>query len=564
MIKKIVAFNIIVLFVIISFLPIINGSEETNDSLFEKSLNGKNDDIIFKEYYPGAPFVSNICYYKPNELIVRFKDTVNINDLEEVDDHPIVKYNYNNNAVLIRAEDADLKLLLDQLNNKNDVLYAEYNGIVFACNSMKGSSNEPDDQLWDNQWGHQMIYCQKAWEQTTGKDIKVAVLDTGIDDDHEDFNCPGKIPFQWNIINNSGCAEDDSYNSHGTFVSGIIGACYNNNHGIAGVAPDCKIVPIKILDGNTNDPPVGELWVVDNGIHWAHYTAKADIISMSFVINGDFPGLKSECDDAYNDGIVLVAAAGNHYCNKILYPADYPSVIAVGAIDQNKERCDFSNYGENLTFVAPGIDIVSTIRTELGKYAEQDGKTSAATAYVAGIFALLKEKYTDDSPDELKERLIEIAEDLGEPEKDIYYGHGLAMAYKYYAPTVKITYPNDNSQVKSGTIKIKGNAYDQNDEDLEIHAHIIWWIDCVTYGEYDDKVNVVDNKWELPIDTPPKSTHYLIYVKSFDGELYSKEDSISLRATKDKNIEGSYFLTEGQSQSLIMQTINNILNCNLS
>ena len=533
--KKVSANILIIILLLVSFLPQINGYNAI-DSYENKSTS---NEIVYMEYYPGASFDINICYYVPDQLIVKFEDSVDVSSLNNVKDYQILKWDADDNAVLIEAKDTDLTSLVEQLNDQENVVYAELNGIVFACN------DPPNDPLWGEQWGHQMIKCTDAWEEITGENIRVAVLDTGIDADHEDFDAEGKILYQKDYVNGGNIAEDDSFNGHGTHNSGIIGACYNNNVGIAGVAPDCNIIAIKVLDGNNE--VIGNAWEVADAIEWATDIIEVDIISMSFVINADYEHVKKECDAAKAAGVVLVASAGNNQCERILWPANYSSVIAVGAINQTKQKCNFSNYGENLDFVAPGKDIISTIQND--EYGYSSG-TSAATAYVAGIFALLKQKYPGYTQDELKEELIKISEDLGEPGKDKYYGYGLAMAYKNYPPVVVITYPEDGTDIKPGALIVRGTADDENEEPLVIHAIIYWYQSCTEHDDFVKTADVINNAWQFSMPVW-KDTEYTITVRSFDGELYSEPYSISFKGVRNKNLDKSI-------QSRILELLSSI------
>jgi len=177
--KKIVSLCLVSILLLINSTPSINSNEINNDS--EGSLQ-------YKEYYLGATYDPDICYYVPGQVIVGFEGYVDISDKTEVEGYPIYDWDSYINVVYVEDVDVDLFAFIDMLNARDDVKYSELNQVVFGCDFI------PNDQKWGEQWGHIMINCHKAWETTTGKDVKIAVLDSGIDDDHEDFGCPDKIP----------------------------------------------------------------------------------------------------------------------------------------------------------------------------------------------------------------------------------------------------------------------------------------------------------------------------------------------------------------------------------
>ena len=419
--KKFVSFFVILILISTVVLPLSGKMIELkNDFKYKNLIEFTDKNLIYKEYYPGVYFDLNICYYYPDQVIIGFEKSFDVSSISEIDGYPIIDCIDHLNAVLVEIKDVDLELFINQINCRENIRYAELNLVTFGCDII------PDDEYWNEQWGHVMINCPYAWDITTGKDVNVAVLDTGIDSDHEDF-CSDKIPYGWNAFNETIWTEDD--HGHGTRCSGIIGACFNNGVGIAGVAPDCKIIPIKVLDENNT----GSIWTISKGIIFATYYGHARIISMSFVSPYSYL-LEDACRITYEMGSVLVAASGNSYENEIYYPAKFPTVIAVGAIDENKEKCDFSNYGPELDFVAPGINIITTSFNNTYSYFTG---TSASTAYVSGIIALLYEVYPFKSPEYYKNKLICSIQDLPPEGWDEKTGYGL-IYFDNLSPTEPI------------------------------------------------------------------------------------------------------------------------------
>ena len=227
-------------------------------------------------------------------------------------------------------------------------------------------------------WGISALNVPSAWKKAKGKGVKVAVLDSGCDLDHPDLKnnlLPGA-----NFINPRKKPWDD--NNHGTHVCGII-ASENNDIGVVGVAPECKIIPVKVLDNAGN----GSERTVSEGIRWAVDKGKADFICMSLGAPNPVNGVEKAIKYATSKGVICFVAAGNSgNTKKVFYPANYPETIAIGSIDENKRRSHFSNTGHNLDFMAPGSKILSTVPDDW--YAVLSG-TSMANPFIVGIAALL-------------------------------------------------------------------------------------------------------------------------------------------------------------------------------
>ncbi|MGD6993500.1 S8 family peptidase [Sutcliffiella horikoshii] len=247
----------------------------------------------------------------------------------------------------------------------------------------------------------------------TGSGVKVAVLDTGIDASHEDLNVVGGASF----VSEEPDALTDG-NGHGTHVAGTI-AAVNNNTGVLGVAFDVDLYAVKVLSAGGS----GTLSGIAQGIEWA-IDNDMDVINMSLGGSTGSSTLKQASDNAYNSGIVVVAAAGNSgsffgLINTIGYPARYDSVIAVGAVDSNNNRASFSSVGSQLEVMAPGVSINSTLPGN--QYGELNG-TSMASPHVAGAAALLLAQNPDLTNVEVRERLRSTATNLG---SSFNYGYGV-------------------------------------------------------------------------------------------------------------------------------------------
>ena len=221
-------------------------------------------------------------------------------------------------------------------------------------------------------WGHTFLNVEIAQKHSEGEDIVVAVLDTGMPN-HIDLNdnlLPGLSTIGTDIYDHQG---------HGTHVAGTI-AALQNGFGVIGVAPKCKILAIKVLD----DSGSGSYQSITDGINLA-VENKVDIISMSLGCPQPSQQLQDAIQRAFNAGVIIVAAAGNSH-GAVDYPAAYPEVIAVSAIDKNGHIADFSCRGDAIKAAAPGVDCYSTYTNN--QYALLSG-TSQATPYISGVCALL-------------------------------------------------------------------------------------------------------------------------------------------------------------------------------
>jgi len=184
--------------------------------------------------------------------------------------------------------------------------------------------------------------------------------------------------FGYDFVNQDNNPADD--NGHGTHVAGIVAATRNNNQGIAGAA-NVRVMACKVLAADGNGADSGILaaleYAIDNG---------ADIINMSLGGGPYSAAFDEVCSRAYARGILVVAATGNEYASQIGFPSSLDSVVAVGATDVNDQVADFSNVGQGIELVAPGVQILSTFPGS--SYDYMDG-TSMATPHVAGLAALV-------------------------------------------------------------------------------------------------------------------------------------------------------------------------------
>jgi subtilisin len=272
-------------------------------------------------------------------------------------------------------------------------------------------------------WGCRAVNAPSVWKVARGKGIRVAVLDSGIQESHPDLKV-----FKSRDFTKSNNWSEDSI-GHGTHVAGII-AGVDNTEGVVGIAPLSVLYNGKVISGATG----GSLQSLIDGIQWC-INEKVNVINMSLgtkvkpsaVLEGEVVDPLHEIIKlAYSKGIVLVAASGNDNKGSLDWPAAYPEVIAVNASDINKRRASFSNYAENSEFVAPGVQIYSTYLNN--QYAKMSG-TSMATPILSGCICLMleyaKRRRVNLNQTEIYNILIESARDLGASGFDRFFGHGM-------------------------------------------------------------------------------------------------------------------------------------------
>jgi major intracellular serine protease len=218
----------------------------------------------------------------------------------------------------------------------------------------------------------------QAWRNSEGEGVICAVLDTGCDLDHDDLKSnllPGK-----NFIEKNDSPFDK--NGHGTHVASTIAAC-NNGRGMVGVAPKTKIVPVKVLSNDGS----GSVDSIVNGIYWSADKPQINFLTMSLGSPSSHPAIEKAIDYAIQKGKIIFCAAGNSGPSAdIMYPAKHKDTIAIGAIDANLKRTNFSCSGDSLDFLAPGHDIMGCVPNN--GYAKMSG-TSMSNPFAVGIASLL-------------------------------------------------------------------------------------------------------------------------------------------------------------------------------
>jgi len=298
---------------------------------------------------------------------------------------------------------------------------------------------QPNDPDWDKQWNLRQIHMPKAWQVSKGKGVVVAVLDTGIAyEDTDEFKQVPDLKGQkfvkgYDFVNDDDHANDD--HGHGTHVAGTIAQATNNKEGVAGVAFEATLMPVKVLDhfgrGTSADIADAIRWAADHG---------ANVINMSLGGGGYSQVMADAVAYARKKGVTVVCAAGNTGQGRVEYPAAYPGAVAVAAVGPEGLKAPYSSWGKQLDIAAPGGDkskgeqrgiLQNTISPQdpsKSVYAYYQG-TSMATPHVAGVAALLIAAGAK-TPDQVEKALFQGADRVGGQEWSEQYGHGILNAEK--------------------------------------------------------------------------------------------------------------------------------------
>lgn len=307
-----------------------------------------------------------------------------------------------------------VEVVMEELRLRNGVYHVEPNYISKQMYT-------PNDPLVVNQWHHKTIRTSAAWERTKGADhVVVAVIDDGLDMSHSDLQ--GRMVAPYDVIAQSTTTIPQG--EHGTHVAGIIASSMDNSIGGVGVAPQTKIMPINVFNGDTaytSDIIRALEYAVKNG---------ADIINMSLGQPQYSYVFDLAIQNAYKAGVLLVAASGNETSTTVQYPAAFPQVISVSATSENDSIAYYSNYGPSIDISAPGSNVWSTVPGS--KYSTMSG-TSMAAPVVSGAAALILGEMPFLTNDQVKTQLFQSTDDLGVAGKDIYYGSGRVNTEKAVA-----------------------------------------------------------------------------------------------------------------------------------
>ncbi len=406
--------------------------------------------------------------------------------------------------------------------------YVEYDGKAWLA-------YVPNDPFYPSfMWGMVKINAEPAWDVATGNGIKIGIIDTGVrftdgNPDHEDLTDNVFLPegFELDLVDGDPIPED--LDGHGTHVAGTAAAIGDNSKGVVGVAFDGLIVPIKVLGGGESTIPYSR---VAQAIVTAQ-EAGCNVINMS--LGGSFlsKALHEAIQQAWSNGIVQVASAMNNGDNRMMYPAGYPEVIAVGATNESDARASFSNFGEWVDIAAPGYVIRSTLEFSPSAYGDLSG-TSMSAPHVSGSAAVLMEARPELTSNEIRSILEASGDDLNDSEwqnPDIRrLNLGNAIQYTLgQAPSVEITSPT-GGQV-SGVVEFSADASDGDGT-----------ISKVTFyaGDYllgVDRTAPFSLNWDT---TKFPNTTYQLRVIAVDDDYQYGENTIQV-TTNNSQIAPDYF-----------------------
>ncbi|MBG0969194.1 S8 family peptidase [Bacillus sp. SRB3LM] len=499
--------------------------------------------------------------FKQNEVLVKFKDFNNLENLKQLQNH--FSFEVQNTFPLTQIQlikfhtDINMKELIQTLNKSPNIEYAEPNYIV----SPAASSN---DGYYNSLWGLKNIgqsiqgsvgspnidiNVEEAWTKTEGSsNITIGIIDTGIDINHPDlknniWKNPDEIPgdgidndnngyiddiYGWDFVNNNNSVYDGTGDSHGTHVAGTIAAVKNNTIGVAGVAPQVKVMSLKFLGTNGG--------TISNAIKAIEYAKNKGVkITNNSWGGGGFS--QALYDAIQQSNSLFIAASGNNGTNADqtpMYPAAYSlsNILSVASITNKGSLSSFSNYGKtSVDVAAPGTDILSTLPNN--SYGFYSG-TSMATPHVSGVAALIQSAYPSYSPTEIKNKIMNNTSPLSTLTNKVLTG-GLINAGKALQTYQPISYESEpNNDIASANSlpfnRSLNGSLNQND------AQDIFKID-------------VPSKMDLSISVQNKNNIGLswILVHASSPSVY-----VSYPSTSNNNILASTYTAEKGTYYLII------------
>jgi type VII secretion-associated serine protease mycosin len=342
-----------------------------------------------------------------------------------------------------------------------------------------------------NSYALERFAVGRAWQITTGSDVTVAVVDSGVAADNAHLREAVRPGHSAMAGDPDPTGRTDLW-GHGTAVAGLIGARPVEGSAVYGVAPSSTILPVRVFVAERDGsyvPPEDQLPSVSRmaeGIAWAARNG-ADVINVSMSTRSDDPALRAAVREAVRRDIVVVASGGNRDNESEddgpRYPAALPGVVGVAASDENDQVTDHSIHGEHIDLFAPGQNVLAAYK--LGGdclIGQEYPYSSYATGYVSGVAALLRARYPDESAEKIVYRMTASADRPRRDERDDIRGWGLVQPLEALTMTIDPSRPGPRApgaQAPSGGVADTGLPAIRSsrpDPLAPAREQMLWWL----------------------------------------------------------------------------------------
>lgn len=389
----------------------------------------------------------------PGRLLVQPRQGLSESELTKI-------LNQHGAAQVGKIDKIDVRIVQVQVGSEKAVeaLLKHNKHLEFAERDLLLKPEQSANDPWfTTAWHLGKIGAPTAWDSSLGSNVTIAILDSGVEGSHPDL--AAKMVPGWNFYNANSDTSDTC--GHGTMVAGAAAAITNNSIGVASVAPGALLMPIRVTDTSC----MGSLGMLAAGITWAADHG-ARVANLSFSKAGGYATVQNAAQYMKNKGGLVVTSSGNDYLEVTLAPST--ATIVVGGTDSTDQRINWSNYGQFLDLVAPGLAIWTT---KVGGGYTTPAGTSFSAPITSGVIALMMAANPALGPADLERSLFSSAVDLGTAGWDIYTGYGrvnaagavaaaiAATPSDTTAPSVSITSPANSSKV-SGIVAVDVTAVD--------------------------------------------------------------------------------------------------------
>ena len=430
---------------------------EVAEDLVESELQAFQDDELYADLAIAEEVILN-GEYVDGEVIIVLPPSYDLpeilevlEDIDAIDEDEFTSCDILTESMVVGtvAEGSSIEEAIAELRESSDVLYVQPNYIYrtleeYPIIDVEALSFTPNDPRIGSQWANMNSRMPATWSfARADQKVAIAILDTGIRATHEDLAAniiPGSY-FDVTPDGNQGGSGGDppmlNVDGHGTHVAGVAAAVSNNSRGISGSSYNARIVPIKVFrsDGQATTVDLVNaynrlLTTQANGATLAQiYNVR--VINLSLGSTQVDVSLQNVITQAYNAGILTVAAAGNRKDSVPMYPASFSNVLSVAGLRQGTAGSvmndvfddSYSSFGDTIDVSAPGTNIISTSNSGDNTYSTATG-TSFAAPFVSGVAALLFTTNPGATAEQVKNTIQSTAVDLGSTGKDIYYGWG--------------------------------------------------------------------------------------------------------------------------------------------